>query len=108
MLSCNAKREEAEGQLRAAAVAESKLKRDLLVLKDDKKAMVARMSQLEGDMADALAALAAARADGTDVKAAQDAAEALVLAADAGVQPAAAARLKLQAHQQINSGTTAG
>ena len=35
--------------------------------------------------------LAAARADGTDVKAAQDAAEALVLAADAGVQPAAAA-----------------
>jgi hypothetical protein len=62
LLSCNAKREEAEGQLRAAAVTESKLKRELLVLKDEKKAAVTRISQLEGEIADALAALAAARA----------------------------------------------
>ena len=62
LLSCNAKREEAEGQIRAAAVTESKLKREVLVLKDEKKAMVARAAQLEGEMADAMAALAAARA----------------------------------------------
>jgi hypothetical protein len=62
LLSCNAKREEAEGQLRAAAVTESKLKRDMVVLKDEKKALVARVSQLEGEVADAQAALAAARA----------------------------------------------
>jgi hypothetical protein len=62
LLSCNAKREEAEGQLRAAAVAESKLKRDVLVLKDEKKAVVARVSQLEAEISDAMSALAAARA----------------------------------------------
>jgi hypothetical protein len=62
LLSCNAKREEAEGQIRAAAVTESKLKREVLALKDEKKAMVARAAQLEGEMADAMAALAAARA----------------------------------------------
>ena len=62
LLSCNAKREDAEGQLRAAAVTESKLKRDLAVLKDEKKSVVVRVSQLEGEVADAQAALAAARA----------------------------------------------
>ena len=62
LISCNAKREEAEGQIRAAAVTESKLKREVLVLKDEKKAVVARVAQLEGEMADAMAALAAARA----------------------------------------------
>jgi hypothetical protein len=38
------------------------LKREVLVLKDDKKAVVSRVAQLEGEMADAMAALAAARA----------------------------------------------
>jgi hypothetical protein len=62
LLSCNAKREESETLLRAAAVAESKFKREILVLKDEKKALGARVAQLEGDMADAMAAVAAARA----------------------------------------------
>jgi hypothetical protein len=62
VVACTAKREEAESLWRAAVVAENKLKRDVLALKDERKTLAARITQLEMQLVDARASLSAAHA----------------------------------------------